>query len=259
MNLRAAISLLTLTGLASSLHAQGLFRLTYSWQEVQGLTTTPVTSPNSIIDVGESARITLNVQALFNGTSPIGQTISYTPPPPPGVATIRGISHFWYDLRGDGGASTAAGTWGARSIMGLPGAISEGPFVMQNGVGLSGIGTFQFVAPGGTASGMNPFPNLFRGVWQPVSYAPRTVHFAFEPNGGSPVGQHSGFIAAYGITQPNPNDPTTWYDNFVTVHVPSTDAGSGLNIPIAPSPSAVSVLALSLLIPRRKRTREMHP
>src|SRR5262249_46282839 len=54
---RRALVLVPLAGLPAAAAAQELIRVSYSWQEVVGLTTAPVTNPNSILDPGEGARI----------------------------------------------------------------------------------------------------------------------------------------------------------------------------------------------------------
>src|SRR6516162_5159889 len=115
MNSRAAIVLAALAGLPAAAGAQELIRVSYSWQEVVGLTTTAVANPNSVLDPGEGARIAFSIDALIDGTSAVGQTTFWTPPPPPGTGTVRGISSYVYNLTGDNAAATAAGTWGART------------------------------------------------------------------------------------------------------------------------------------------------
>ncbi len=252
---RAPLILLSLAGLTAAASAQEVMRISYSWLEVVGATTVPVTSPNSIIDPGEGARMSLHVQALINGTSAIGQTTFYTPPPPPGFGTVRGIASIIYNLRGDNGAATAAGVWGTLSISSVLSAGAFGPRILLDGALIDSLGGGQFVAPGGTANGSNPIDNAFRGVWQPASYAARTVHWVAEPGTAAPTGQHNGILVAYGITQPDPNDPTTWYDNLLTKYIGS-DFGAGLNIPIAPSPSTAALFAISICaVCRRRRTR----
>ncbi len=254
MTARAATILAACAGLTAAAPAQELIRVTYSWLEVQGLTTIPVSAPNSIVDPGEAARISLHIEALINGTNAVGQTTTYTPPPPPGFGTVRGLASLIYSLRGDEGAPTAAGTWGPRSVR-IWNGIGTG-FTgnsLFSGALLDSFGGGQFVPPGGTTNPLNPVTNAFRGVWQPASYAPRTVTFKAEPGAASPPGQQNGIILAYSIEQPNPNDPTTWYDNLYTKYIGS-DFGSGVSIPIAPAPSTALILALAAFpTPRARR------
>lgn len=260
MNLRAALSVATLAGLAASVHAQELIRVTYSWQEVQVGTTVPVISPNGILDPGESARISLNIQALINGTNAVGQTTTFVPPPTPGMGTVRGIASMVYNLRGQNvqGSGSAFGTWGTRSISSV---LSAGAFTgtpMNGGSLLDSFGGGQFVAPGGTANSTNPINNAFRGVWTPNSFS-SDVRFVVEPGTAVPSGQHNGLMVCYGISQPDPNDPTTWFDNHVSKYVAS-DFGNGLYIPIIPAPSGAAVLGVSALVAsRRRRTGPVTP
>lgn len=249
MNTRTGLTLALLAGTTAAASAQELIRVTYSWVEVQAGTVTPVAAPNSIVDPGEGARISLHREALINGTNAVGQTTIYTTPPPPGFGTVRGLAGFIYNLRGDNGASTAAGAWGPRSVAG--GGFTGN--VLLDGALLDSFGGGQFVAPGGSAISTNPVNNSFRGVWTPASYTPREVRFKAEPGTAAPAGQHNGILLAYSIEQPNPNDPTTWYDNLYTKFIGS-DFGSGVDIPIAPAPSTALILALAALpTPRARR------
>ena len=72
MPTRAALALLLAAGACA--RAQTVFQVTYSWAEVVSGTTTPVTAPNSVLEPGEGAIIRLNMRALVNGASAIGQT-----------------------------------------------------------------------------------------------------------------------------------------------------------------------------------------
>ncbi len=254
MKTRATLALAAVAGLASMAQAQELIRVSYSWLEVVGATTVAVTgaAANSVVEPGEGARISLSIQALINGTNAVGQTTTYTPPPPPGNGTVRGIASMIYNLSGDLGAATAAGTWGTRSISG---SLSAGAFtgnVTHAGATIDSLGGGQFVAPGGTAISTNPIANAFRGVWQPSSYANRTVNFKASPGTAAPSGQQNGMLVAYGIFQGDPTDPTTWYDQLLTKYVGS-DFQNGLNIPIAPAPSSVALLGLGALVAGRRR------
>lgn len=242
MKARAAFVLATLAGFPAAAWSQTYMRVEYSWTEVNAGTTVPVASPNSILNPGEGARIALRLTAVINGVSAVGQTMNYPAPPPPGVGTVRGVGAMVYNLRGDGGAATASGTWGPRSISSSLSTGAHTGIVMLSGAMIDSLGGGQFVAPGGTAIATNPINNAFRGVWTPSSYAYRTVNFKAEPGtavpGPSPeypTGQHNTFMLAYSITRPDPNDPSTWYDNLLPVYV-DTDFGNGLNIQIAGGP-----------------------
>lgn len=239
MKARAGFVLAMLAGWPAAAWSQDYIRVEYSWTEVNGNTTVPVLSPNSILNPGEGARISLRLTAIINGVSAIGQTTTYPTPPAPGVGTVRGIGSMVYNIRGDGGAASATGTWGPRSISPILSAGGSIGTVQLGGAMVDSFGGGQFVAPGGTANSFNPINNAFRGVWMPSSYADRTVNFKAEPGSAVPgptpeypTGQHNAMMLAYSITQPNPNDPTTWYDNLIPMYFAS-DFGNGLNIPIS--------------------------
>jgi hypothetical protein len=170
-----------------------------------------------------------------------------------GFGTVRGIGNFFYNLRGDGGNSTAAGNWGSQ--------VTDPTFFITdaygtprlNGALLEDFAGAQFVPPGFTANSTNPVPNMFRAVWKPADYTTRTVNFRAEPGTHSVPGQYCSLYVAYGVTRPDPNDPTTWYDNLLIKYI-SSDFGSGISIPIAPAPSTACVLAgLTLASVHRSR------
>lgn len=253
MNRRIALPLAACAGSACVVQAQEYIQVTYSWQEVQGLTTVPVIAFNSVMDPGEGARISINIRAFINGSSAIGQTTTYPLPPPPGVGTVRGIASMIYNLRGDFGAGSAMGTWGPRSINSTLGAGAFTGNSQLNGALLDSFGGGQFVAPGGTANGTNPIINAFRGVWLPSSYGHDDVIFRVEPGTAAPLGQQNGLLLAYSVEHPDPNDPTTWYDNLVTKYIP-TDYGPGLRIVFIPAPSTALIATLAIVSwPRRRR------
>lgn len=257
MSSRTALALAILSGLPVAAPAQELIRVSYTWQEVVANTLTPITAPNSVLDAGEGARICLGLVALVNGTNAIGQITSYTPPPAPGFGTVRGIASFIYNLRGDGGASTAAGHWVAPAVSTIFAFPDISPRQLLDGALLDTFGSGQFVAPGGTANSTNPISDAFRATWTPNSYSPRTVHFLGEPGSAAPTSQHNGILIAYGITQPTP-DPATWYDNHITKFIPS-DFGTGINIPIVPSPATAPILVGCLVLRLRPKSRPNRP
>jgi len=255
MTRRATLLLATLAGFPAAVSAQELVRVTYSWLEVQGNTVTPVTAPNSVVDPGEGARISIHIQALINGTNAVGQTTTYIPPPPPGFGTVRGIASMVYNLRGDSGLPTAAGTWGPRSVSGFFSVGAFGGQSLLNGALFDSFGGGQFVAPGGSANSTNPISNAFRGVWTPLSYSPRTVGFVAEGGTAAPPGQHNGILVCYGYDLVDPSDPTSEiYDRLMTKYIGS-DFGAGVSIPIAPAPASIALLGLGALITLPHRSR----
>lgn len=238
MRARFALVLACIAGAPGVVAAQEVMRVTYSWQEVVGLTTNPVASPNSVLDAGEGARININLFALRDGMNAIGQTLTVTSPPPGGEATIRGITLMSYNLRGEGGGPAAAGTWGARSF--------SSPFAVTSATGtpalagalLENVIGQQFIAPGGSLSGTNPINNAFRGVWQPTSFTPRAVFFIAEPSTFAQPGQQNSWVHEYWVPAPEP-----LYYRIVD-YIP-TDFGSGISIPIAPSPATAPLFAMA--------------
>jgi hypothetical protein len=199
-----------------------------------------VASPNSVLEPGEGARIGINLFATRNGVDAIGQTTAYTPPPPPGVGTIRGITAFNYGLTGDENAATAFGSWSNRAIIPV---LQTGSFlgvVTNNGASVQEFGGAQFVPAGHTADGTNPITDAFRGVWEPVNYAARTVHFRVWTM--VQVNQQNPVMVQYGTAYLDPSDPTTAYALYLNKYI-STNFGSGFNIAIAPAQAAGSLLA----------------
>jgi hypothetical protein len=224
---------------------------------------TPVGSPNGVIDPGEAARIRLGVTALRNGTNAVGQNTSVNNPQTgqPVTGTIKGIGSLTYDLVGDNGAATANGTWGG-FIGGFVGPTGNGaPFsagtvspgtVQPGGSAVHGMGGAQFIASGAgvTANGTNNNVQIFRGVWQPASYAQRTVNFAARASVLVPVGEQNSVLVAYALgTDQNTGDE---FDIYVGKYIGST-FGNGINIPVAPAPSSLALLGLGALVAGGRR------
>ncbi len=248
MRARAAGTILGVAGAAVGVRGQEVMQVSYSWSEVVAGTLTPVASPNSVLEPGEGARIGINIFATINGTNAIGQTIAYSPPPPPGIATVRGIAYIKYNLNGSNGA---AGSWNDRAISPV---LSAGAFAgtpMNGGATLDSLGGGQFVAIGQTANATNPIADAFRGVWNPTSYQQRTVNFRAS-NGTASGPTFSDLIAQYGSAFVDPTDPTTEYALYVTKGI-ITNYGGGVDIPIAPGVASGLPLALAGAAALRRR------
>ena len=256
MKTRNSLALFAAAGLAASARAEERISVTYSWSEVVSGTTAPVPAPNSVLEPGEGAYIRLHIFANINGIDAIGQTATYTPPPPPGTGTIRGIASIIYQLTGDNNASTAFGSWNSRSMSPILSAGSFPGTVTNNGATVDGFGGGQFVAPGQTANGVNPIQDAFKGVWTPASYQQRTVHFlaAGEPLGAA--GQYNGLILQYGSAFVDPADPSTEYALYFTKFVTGI-FGNGISVPISPvpAPSTSSWLAAAAALWARRPRR----
>jgi hypothetical protein len=128
----------------------------------------------------------------------VGSSISYTPPPPPGTATVAGLGSITFDLLGcspNGGQWTLTGsgfggttgtTWGVRSgwALGSPGTPTNGDVLNCN--------AGQFVIPGQTASPLNPVIEIWRGKWVPPSWgAGQSFRFAVAPTASYVLGQYA--------------------------------------------------------------------
>jgi hypothetical protein len=241
-------------GSGADVNAQERITVTYSWSEVLAGTATPVPSPNSVLEPGEGAYIRLNLFANINGVDAIGRTTTYTPPPPPGIGTIRGIAGIIYNLTGNHNAISAYGSWSNRAVAPI---LSAGVFlgnITNGGATVDSFGGAQYVPAGQTANSTNPIPDAFKGVWNPVNYQPRTVNFKAEPAPMGAAGQYNGLILQYGSAFIDPADPATEYALYYTKFV-TGDFGAGVTIPIVPAPGALPFIAVCGLGLRSRRPR----
>jgi hypothetical protein len=257
MKTRATLALALVAGLPAASQAQETFVVNYTWVEVIAGTITPVVSPNSQVEPGEAARIRIGTEARINGTSAIGQTSSYTTPAPGGTATVRGLGSAVYDLVGDGNAASANGTWGG-FIGGFSGPVTNAPFnsgisagtAQAGGASVHGMGGAQFLLPGASANGANANVQVFRGVWQPASYANRTVNFLARASVLVPTGEQNSVLLAYGLgTDPNTGEN---FDLLVGKYF-ATNFGTALQIPVVPAPSSLALLGLGALVAGGRR------
>lgn len=256
MKHRLAVVVATAAGLGAELRGQELVQVSYTWSEVIAGTLTPVSSPNSVLEPGEGARIGVNLFAMINGTNAAGQTTTYTPPPPPGVGTVRGIAAMFFNLASTGGE--AVGTWSARAIS--P-DLSAGAFtgtILNQGAFVDSFSGGQFIPTGGTAIGTNPVSDAWRGVWSPASYQSRTVNWKAQDGTASNSWIYAtGVLVQYGSAFVDPSDPSTEYALYLTKYISRT-YGSGVNIPISPlpAPGGTCVIAASAtFVLRRRRAR----
>jgi hypothetical protein len=260
MKTRAPLALALAAGFPAVATAQEAFFVTYSYTKVIAGTLMPApTIPLPDIFPGEAARIRIAVQARINGTSAVGQTTSYTAPSPGGVGTVRGLGSVVYDLIGDGNAASANGTWGGFAG-GFAGPMNGQPFnsglspgtAQPGGSSVHGMGGAQFLLPGQSANGANTNVQIFHGVWQPTSYAPRGVTFVARGSVLVPTGEHNSLLFAYGLG----TDPGTGenFDLLAGKYIP-TVFGNGLIIPVnTPSPSGAALLGLGCILAGRRRT-----
>ena len=257
MRNRITLVVAAAAGTTASALAQEVVRVDYSWIEVVANTTIPVgANQNSAVDPGEGARIRLGVTALINGTNAVGQTVTYTSPIPGGVGTVRGLGSIVYDFIGDDNAPTAHANWTTLQGPGAPFTNGQsGGTVQPGGASLWGIGGSQFISPSGTANSANNSQQAFRGVWNPLSYAQRTVQFRARASVLVPSGQQNAILLAYGFgtgIDPTSGEPFFW--DLLTGKYVGSDFGQGLSIPVVPAPASV-VLASLMALPMFARRR----
>ncbi len=216
--IRTALTVFLVSGACAQ--AQPLMQTSYSWKEVFAGTSTPVSSPNSILEPGEGALITLNLFASINGSDAIGQTMSA--PAPFGVGIVRGIAVNTYDLTGTN--ADATGTWSNRVVSGVFNHFETG-VIFAGGAQLRALGGVQFIIPGSSANPTNPITAAWRGVWNPTDFTTRVVHFAFSPSVAVPANQQNAFTTEVGI------EPTTGGPLYYHVYVP-TNFGAGVDIQV---------------------------
>ncbi|MFN0134391.1 MAG: hypothetical protein ACKVW3_17900 [Phycisphaerales bacterium] len=238
MRIEHVVALCGGMSIASSALAQGeLVTSSLRFAEVLAGTSTPVASPNGLIEPGEGVRLILDVS--FSPS--VGSTTTYPTPPPPGIGTIAGLAEVLFDLRG---GATAQGTWS--SIFRPPEWRIGGAGVPQaGGTELAAAAVGQFILPGATANAMNPIPSIWQGTWTPASYAARSVTWqsaAAVASGGNPTSLY----IQYDVVQGQPQ--------YISKYVPG-QFGSVV-VPIVPAPGVgLVLLAGGLMAARRKRYR----
>lgn len=224
-----------MAGAASPRAAAQEGRVDLLWDiiEVAAGTNTPVTAPNGAVEPGEWARFQLTVAF----TPGVGSTITYVPPPPPGVGTVAGFSLYVMNLVM---GSNGAGSW---SMISQRPGWTIGPQGAPHQYGVDAFGFGQFVPFGEIANPANPINAIWQGVWAPESYTPRTVPFAcWGSHAPSLLVQHGvgpGGVPLYIGT------PVAGDDDFGQVHVvPAPGAGAGV------------ILSAATFGSRRKRRTE---
>lgn len=236
MNVRAALAVFTLAGLPAI--AQERVNYSLDWYEVVANTSTPVASPNGVLEPGEGARLAVTV-TISPG---VGSVATYVPPPWPGSGTIAGLGSIHFDLFG---TNALGGTWSA--IRRDPGGVSwalGGQGQGQPNGDLLAAQAGQFLAQGAVANSTNPVAHIWTGTWTPATYALRTASFLCLPNGGE-TGNHSAFLIKYGE---GPLSEPLYIARFV-----GGDSDSSGAIPIVPAPGALALLAVVVFVGRRGR------
>ena len=212
------------------------------WSEATS-TGTPVANPNGVLERGESAFLRLSVSfsnqfGVAHFFPPIGNFTS---------GTIMGIGSGWVDINGSGGTegifnnSTPQANGNGTSGFGVRGQfrIADNGTVTPTGIENLQFGQLPFGAPIGNTA--NPVPNMFRMLWTPASYAPRTA--AFQLEGSTFAGTHVGAVLV---------QADDYF--FYWAYLPAGYLHLGrVEIPIAPAPSGAVLLPFAALArPRRK-------
>ncbi|MFN0132059.1 MAG: hypothetical protein ACKVW3_05950 [Phycisphaerales bacterium] len=230
------VSILAACGAASIAFAQGeLVTSNLRFAEVVAGTSTPVASPNGLIEPGEGVRLILDVSF----SPPVGSSTTYPTPPPPGVGTIAGLSEVLFDLLGE---PAAQGTWSSifRPLewrIGGPGVPQAG------GTELRAAAVGQAIFAGQTANATNPIPAIWQGTWTPASYTTRNV--TWRSAGALAGGNNTtSLYIQYDIVQGQPQ--------YISKYVPG-QFGSVV-VPIVPAPGfGAIVLGGGCLALRRRR------
>jgi hypothetical protein len=184
---RLPLALLATAGFVTTVHAQypnftndSSVEFNLTWREATSSGGT-VSNPNSILDPGEYALLSLTVSFTNQGGTasiapPIGTFTS---------GTIVGLGSGFLDINGSGGTAGAfnisnplansSGTsgFGVRSSWRL---VDNGT-INPAGDGVLNVEFGQFAAQPSTASTENPVTNVYRMLWQPSSYTARNVQF----------------------------------------------------------------------------------
>jgi hypothetical protein len=215
---------------AASAQAQQSVTFQWSFTEVVAGTTTPVATPNGLIEPGEGAELRLNVSyAPVAGTSIV--TVL-------GPATVLGLNSIFFDLMGDGGA---AGNWQHLGrATGWEGLTAAGAPSLDRTSMLSGSAQQLVFAPMPVNSA-NPVVNIWRVVWTPDDYTVRQVTFTGQRAGASgPSGTGADLWA-------------NWNGTYISHPVAGPNFGS-LNIPVVPAPSSLALLGIAgAMVARRRR------
>lgn len=198
---------------------------------------------NGLLEPGESALLELDFS--FTGQNTV---VSFAPPIGTfGSGTLRGLGWGWIDLRGTGGTQ---GTWnldqnqsyGVHPTWDLTAMGSGMVSPDRTGVDTIQFGQFVNLAAVNTT---NPIIAVWRALWTPDTYAPRTATFAFaippnvQPASAAIVIRLSGGLLADVFLPPQ---------NIVlgTVH-----------IPIIPAPPSALILVFAGLCTGRPHRKSL--
>jgi hypothetical protein len=221
-----------------------------SWVEASATAPyAPVANPNGMLEPGEGARFTF--YASFD--PPPGTPLTYPASLTPGSAgagLLGGLLTGYVNLTGDQASPSAAGSWilnqntvpsGNPNRLGvLPpfaaGYPTSSGVPSASGAVLADITPAQFGGDPSSYNSVSPSPPMWRGLWVPASYAPRSA--SFELGLGS-SGQHTHMFV---------------WDNAVTwSYITTYSAYSSVTVPIIPAPPVLAAFGLSASLMFRPR------
>lgn len=223
--------LFTMTFVASTVRAQvGRADLTLDWMEVLAGTSTPVASPNGILEPGEAARFSVSI-----AFSPIGTQVPYFPL---GTAPVAGFQRTGF---GVSPTTVFGGSWDSFGVTG--GFLGSLGVPLPDG-SLAFCNVRQPLPPVGSSPiATNPLINVWSANWVPPSYAVSQVAFRLN----IVFDDYAKLFVFIG------NDPGG-NPQFGTVEAIST-FGQDVQVSIAPSPAGLLVaMALVPWLRRGRRT-----
>jgi hypothetical protein len=244
--LLAAVALST-PAAAQSFTSDATVTMTMSWREAD-LLGNPLPNPDGILEPGEHALILIDSVSFTNQ----GGTANFSPPIGTFTSgTVLGFGSGFLDIHGSGGTvgtfntsaplanSTGTSGFGVRGNYRV-----EGPSVNPAMDGIINLQFGQFPANPGGARSENPITNMFRMLWTPTSFAPRTIRF--EAAGAVVAGDT--FAAVY-----LDFDHTVGASVYV---VPANITLGSVAIPIAPAPPTLALAAAAATLASRRRPQK---
>jgi len=165
--LRAAWVLVPSMSLAQTVSVQHVVR----WTEVDAQTSIPVSTPNMILEPGEGALLEIDVEF----SPPFGGQVAPSWWTGPGNLTTYALVRTWFHLAGSNNGNEA-GTWSGLEL--LPDW--HQPASAGNPQG-GWVGWIMPLQDAPFANTSNPVIGVWRGIWVPAEYTPRTVSFWTYP------------------------------------------------------------------------------
>jgi hypothetical protein len=242
-----------LAGTATGVEAQSFtgdsdITIHLTWREASGSGGTVAT--NGVLDPGEFALISIDSVSVTNW----GSTANFTPPI--GTFTSGLVTGFGNALLDIDGAGGTVGTF-INSASDLHVGVRQGWRInnddgtinpASDGIVLLPFG--QFPAGPGTANSSTPITNMFRMLWQPDSFAGRTVTFTEVPSSTTGPNTAAIYLDLNGTGGPGSGTIGASVDVLLNhLHLNS------ITIPIAPAPPTLLPAAAALAVCRRRPLR----